>query len=177
MFKYKILIAGFLLFSISAVFAQQKSFYVGIVDVETIAKEIPEAVEADKKIKEIGQKMQDTLLTFQQDFEAQYKQYEKQKAMMPADQQQKQEESLRNMQMQMMQYREEKFGTKGELARISEKMLEPIREKVRKAIEVIAKEEKMNLVLDKGSASILYAEDKLDITYRVLDKLKRGENK
>lgn len=174
----RLVLSAFCLFifaSASSYSQQAKSFYVGIVDVEVIAKEIPEAIEADKKIKDIGQKMQDTMMTFQQDFENQYKQYEKQKSMMSAEQQQKQEEVLRNLQMQILQYREEKFGNKGELARLSEKFLEPIREKVRKAIEVVAKEEKMNIVLDKGSSSILFAEDKLDITYRVLDRIKRGD--
>jgi Skp family chaperone for outer membrane proteins len=30
-------------------------------------------------------------------------------------------------------------------------------------------------VLDKGSSAVLYNQDKLDITYRVIDRIKRGE--
>lgn len=146
---------------------------IAIVDVETIVKELPEAVEADKKLKEIGTKWQDTIITWRKDLEAKFQQYQKQKSMMPADQQQKEEESLQTLNMKIMQYQEEKFGNQGELASLREKFLEPIRNKVRTAIESVAKDEKFNMVLDKGSSVVLYSEPKYDITYRVLDRIKR----
>lgn len=149
----------------------------GVVDVETIVKEMPEAQEADKKLKEIGQKFQDTLLTLRKDLETKVQQYQKQKAMMPQDQQQKEEELLQSMNMQYMQYQEEKFGNSGSLAVLREKYLEPIRTKVKNSIEEVAKEEKISLVLDKASAAVLYSETKFDLTFRVLDKIKRGASK
>jgi outer membrane protein len=170
---FGLLFIGAILSSSVEVYSQ-KSFYIGIVDVESIVKEIPEALQADKKIKEIGQKYQDSLMAMQSDFEAKLKQYDKQKSMMPSDQQQKQEETLKAQQMMLLQFRDEKFGQKGELAQMSEKALAPILEKVNKAIEEVAKEEKMNLVLDKGNSAVRYAEDKLDITYKVMDRIKRG---
>ena len=50
--------------------------------------------------------------------------------------------------------------------------------KVYKAIQEVAKEENMKFVLDKtGDAVVLYADPAYDITYKVLDKLKRGTTK
>ncbi len=146
----------------------------GVVDVETIVKEMPEAADADAKLKEIGKQWQDTLMQLRKDMEAKYQQYQKQKAMMQAAQQQKEEEALQAMQMQAMQFQEEKFGNTGELSQMREKYLEPIRAKVKKAIEATAKEEDISLVLDKVGSIVLYSEDKNDITYKVLDKIKRG---
>lgn len=147
---------------------------IGIVDTETIIKEMPEAKKADNDLKTLGQKYQDTLLTMQNELQERLQQYQKQKGMMPADKQQAEEEALQALQMQMYQYNDEKFGNAGELTILREKYLEPIRQKIRVAIDNVAKTEKINLVLDKTSPSLLYAEDKFDITFRVLDEIKRG---
>ena len=45
-----------------------------------------------------------------------------------------------------------------------------------KGIQEVAKEEGMNFVFDKaGDVLLLYADAQYDITYKVLDKLKRGK--
>jgi len=147
----------------------------GVVDIETILKEMPEAIEADKKLKEIGTNWQDTLINMKKDFDDRIQKYQKQKSLMNTEQQSKEEESLQNFQMQMMQYQDQKFGTNGELNQMREKFLEPIRVKVRNAIQKVAKEEKFSLVLDKGNPAVLYFEDKFDLTYKVLDVIKRGQ--
>jgi Skp family chaperone for outer membrane proteins len=153
----------------------QKGIKIGIVDVQAVAKEIPESIEAENILLDLSKKFQDTLLLMQKDLEQKFAQYQKQKTMMTADQQKKEEEALQAQNMQLMRYKEEKFGQVGDLAKNREKLLEPIRKKVRDAIEKVAKKEKMNMVVDKGSAFLLYAEDKLDITYSVLDAIKRGK--
>ncbi|HAW08482.1 MAG: OmpH family outer membrane protein [Chloroherpetonaceae bacterium] len=160
-------------------FSQQSSsspLKVGIVDIEIILKEMPEAVDADKKLKEIGTKWQDTLLAMKKDLDDKLQQYQKRKSVMTIDQQQKEEESLQNLNMQLMQYQEQKFGQTGELSATREQFLTPIREKIRQAIQKVAKEEKINLVLDKTSQAVLYYDDKFDLTYKVLDVIKRGDN-
>ncbi|MFN3270624.1 MAG: OmpH family outer membrane protein, partial [Candidatus Kapaibacteriota bacterium] len=95
--------------------------------------------------------------------------YLKQKSMMPADQQQKQEQALQEEQLKMQQYYNEKMN---EIQNKREEFLEPIRNKVKSAIQAVAKEENLQVVFDKGS--LLYTEDKYDITFKVLDKIKRG---
>jgi len=150
-----------------------KNIMIGLVDVETIVKAIPEATEADKRLKELSKKYQDTLQLFQQDFETRISTYDKQRQMMPADQQKKEEESLKAFQMQILSYKEQKFGQSGELVKLQSEYLEPIRKKVKDAIESVAKEEKMNFVFDKSSSVLLYGDEVYDITYRVLDRIKR----
>ncbi len=164
-------------FNLSALFAQQTApLKIGIVDIEVILKEMPEAVDADKKLKEIGLKWQDSLLTMKKDFDDKVANYQKQKSLKTADQQQKEEESLQALQMQLMQYQEAKFGQQGELNTLREKYLEPIRTKVRAAIQNVSKAEKISLVLDKTSTALLYFDEKFDLTYKVLDTIKRGNN-
>ncbi len=152
---------------------QAQAVKAGVVDVITILKEMPDAKKVDKELQEIGMKWQDTLVGMQKELESKFEQYKKQKTMMPADQQAKTEAELQALNQALMQYNQEKFGQTGEMAQVREQMLEPIREKVSKAIEKVAKEEKLNLVVEKTSM-ILYSDDSLDITFKVLDVIKRG---
>jgi outer membrane protein len=164
--------------SITTGYAQKSdkgAISIGVVDVETIVKELPEAIAADKLLKDLGQKYRDTLMLFQKEYNDKYEQFDKQKAMMAADQIKKEGENLRAIEVKFQKFQEEKFGVQGELAVRREEFLKPIREKVRTAIEAVAKDEKLNFVFDKGSSALLYSEGKSDITYRVLDKIKRGE--
>lgn len=153
---------------------KEKPLKIGVVDVEMIVKELPEAVEADKKLQELAQVFRDSLLSIEKKFGARMEQYNKQKTMMTADQQKKEEEALQQIQIEYQRYQQDKLGAQGELAQTREKLLAPIREKVRSAIKSVAGKEDMNFVLDKASPVLLFAEDKFDITFSVLDLIKRG---
>lgn len=159
------------LFTTNISFAQAGA-KMGVVEVEAVLKELPEAIEADKQIKDKGQKWQDTLMGMQQDLQTKLEQYQKQKSMMPQDKQQKEEESLQAQNTMLLQYREEKFGQQGEINRLREELLDPIRVKIKAAIESVAKEEKILLVVDKMAS--IYADESIDITFRVIDRIKRG---
>ncbi len=160
-------------FAFTTTASNAQSLKVGVVDVITILKEMPAAKKVDKELQAIGLKWQDTLMAMQKDLEARLEQYKKQKSMMPADQQAKTENELQAMNQSLMQYNQEKFGQQGEMALVRDQKLEPIRETVKKAIEKVSKDEKLNLVLEKTS-NILYFDDAMDITYKVLDVIKRG---
>ncbi|MBK6290270.1 MAG: OmpH family outer membrane protein [Ignavibacteria bacterium] len=153
-----------------------QTFKIGVVNAEVILKELPEALAASKTIEETGLKVRDTLQMMQKEFESRIENYRKQEAMMTADGKRKEEESLNALRTRFLQYQEEKLGNTGEIARMRESLLQPIRVKVNDAIAAVAKEEKINLVLDKVAGLVLYHEDKADITYKVLDKMKRGNN-
>lgn len=162
------------LFVLCNISTNAQNLKIGIVDVAVVVESMPEAAQGEKYIKEISTKYQDTLLSMQKNLEEKLAQYRKQQTMMPKDQQQKTEEELQGQNQQLMMYQQSKFGQTGELAKIRENVLTPLREKVVSAIKEVAKAEKMNFVFDKTNASVLYAEDKFDITYSVIDKIKRG---
>lgn len=162
---------------VNTAMAQKGPLKIGLVDVEIILKELPEAIKADKEFTQLSKSYQDTIMKMQKDLEEKIANYQKQKAMMPADQQKKTEEELQAQQMNFMQYRDETFGQTGTLYQKRENYLQPIREKIRLAIEKVAKDEAISLVLEKNNPTILYAEEKFEITYRVLDEIKRGSGK
>lgn len=166
-------ILTFLFLSYAKLFSQKTTipsgFNFGVVDVNLIVDQLPEAKEADAKLKEMQKNLQDTIIKMQDALQKKVDTYLKQKSMMPADQQQKQEQALQEEQQKMQQYYNEKLN---EIQNKREEFLEPIRNKVKSAIQAVAKEENLVLVFDKGN--LLFSEEKFDITFKVLDKIKRG---
>jgi len=153
----------------------QQTIKIGVVDLATVVKELPDAKKADEDLKVLSQKFKDTLMNMQKSLEDRYKTYEKGKAMMPEDARKKEEEGLMGMDQQVKVYYESKFGQMGDLMKKQESLLEPIRNKVKKAIEKVAQDEKISIVLDKNQPALLYSEEKFDITFRVLDQIKRNQ--
>ena len=158
-------------FSVSSYAQKEKNYPIGIVDVATIATQLPESLEADKKLKDLQKGVTDSLQKMQDSFQKRVDAYLKQKSMMPADKQQQQEEAFRAEEQQILGYREQRLN---DLNVKREEFLEPIRKKIKISIEDVAKSENLKLVLDKSSSVVLYYEDKMDITFLVLDKIKRG---
>jgi Skp family chaperone for outer membrane proteins len=158
--------------SVSPLFAQGKaSLAVGIVDVNAIVKEMPEATAADKQYADKLKLYQDTITQKRTDLETKLQNYQKQKAMMAADKQAAEEDKL-NQEMQALQaYSKEK---EDEMSRLREQLLSPIREKVVQVIQTVAEEEKMQLILSKDAATVPYFDPKLEITFKVIDRIKRG---
>lgn len=161
-------------FGMSSLALAQGGQKIGYVDTEVILKQLPEAQDADKKLKEIAVRFQDTLSRMQKDFSERIEQYKKQESLMTADAKRKEEDALKANQQALMQYQEEKFGNTGEIRRLQESFINPIRDRVLLTIKEVAKDEKMNFVLDKVNPALLYADEKFDLTFKVLDKIRRG---
>lgn len=143
----------------------------GIVDVQTVIMQMPEAQSADQMLKDITSKYQDTIAKMRKDLEDKLEQYKKQKAMMPQDQQQKAEEGLQTQNNMLVKYSQEK---ENDVYKLRGELLEPLRSKVMKAIQEVAKSESMSFVFEKSGQAIVYSEEKFDITFLVIDKIKRG---
>jgi outer membrane protein len=149
------------------------SVRIGVVDSQKIVAQLPEAKEAQDKLQEAGKKYRDTIETIQKDYIQALESYDKQKGMMSAEAKTKEEDRLKSIQERYQRYREEKFGNQGELAAMQEELLAPIRKRVQAAIKEVAKGEKLSAVME--TPAFVYFDEELDITFRVLDKLKRNK--
>ena len=157
-------------------FANAQSVKVGVANLQMVVEQLPDAKKIDTEIKALATSYQDSLLKMQGDLEAKFKNYQKQKSMMTQDQQLATEQELQALNQQVMQFQQMKFGQQGELAMKRLELLQPLRNKIKEAIDKVAAAEKLTLVMDSSTETVLFADDKLDITFKVLDMLKRGSN-
>ena len=67
----------------------------------------------------------------------------------------------------MVDYRQKKFGTNGELFQKQNEMMKPIQEKILKAIKDVSTQLEYDYVLDRSSSTLLmYSNEKHDITQK-----------
>jgi len=162
--------------------AQTTPLKLGWVDSQIILAQLPEAIKAKSDLEGLVAKWRKDLDSMQTDY--QKAQADMQKEMDAL----KTEDAKRNYAAQAQRKLDEK-GQKyttfnqakfsqpnGELYQKQEQFLGPVKEKIYKAIEEISKDLGMQFVFDKALEGILIKADaEFDITYKVLDFLKRGK--
>ena len=156
-------------------FAQTQK--IGYVNSAKIFQELPAAQEAQRKIDALGKPIQDSLETMQKELQARYEEYQKREALLTETAKKTEQQKLVEFQRKAEEYRVSKLGNDGELAHETEKLLTPLRERIKNAIATIAKEEKYSFVFDKTETIqiLLYGDPTHDITFKVIDRLKRGK--
>ena len=118
--------------------------------------------------------IQDTLQMLKQQITDKIDEYRKKSALMTEQAKATAQQELQDMQARAQEYAS---GKDQELARQRDVIFSPVREKILKAIDLIAKREKYSFVLDQNENVniVLFADPKNDLTNRVLDNLKRGQ--
>lgn len=156
-----------------AAFAQQK---IGYVNSTKIFQELPAAQDAQRRIDALGKPIQDSLEAMQRELQVRYEDYQKREALLNDAAKKAEQQRLIEMERRMNEYRVQKLGNDGDLARETEKLLAPLRDKIRNAINAVAKEEKYSFIFDKTEAIqiLLYGDPAHDVTFKVIDRLKRG---
>ncbi len=174
--KYLLALAALLLSS-NFIFAQQTSVKLGYVDSQVILTQLPEAIKAQGDLEAITNKWTAQADSMTKDLQDQYADYQKQSGTMKEDKKKQTEATIVAKQQEIEAFKRQKFAQgQGDIYKENEKIFAPIKEKIYKAISEVAKKEGMQFVFDKtGDVILLYADSSFDITYQVLDSLKRGK--
>lgn len=165
-----------LLFSAVTIFAQNPQ-KIGYVDSQIILTQLPEAIKAQSDLDALTSVWSNQVDSMKLALQQQYADVQKQLATMTDDQKQIKQKELIEKEQQIYAYQNQKFGQpNGEIYQKQETIFEPVKKKIYAAIEIVAKEEGMQFVFDKsGDILLLYADAAFDITFKVLDSLKRGK--
>lgn len=145
---------------------------IGVVNSETIIEQMPEFKTIDAQVKALQKAYQDTVQMAKSNFDQQVQQFQQQQGVMDATAKSKEEERLLGLQQQILGYNEAHLGAQGTVARKQAELVAPVRERVIAAIKAVAQQEKLDAVMEQGG--FLYVDTKLDITFKVLDYLRRG---
>ncbi|MEW6004796.1 MAG: OmpH family outer membrane protein [Stygiobacter sp.] len=178
----KLIAISFILFTAN-MFAQQTnqpvSIKIGYVDSEVILAQFPEAIKAKSDLEGMVAKWRKDLDSMQTELQKDYATYQKvsQDAKAKQDDLQKLQKNIVEKEQRAQQFQQSKFAQpNGEYFIKQDQLMKPIKEKIFKAIDEISKEENMQFVFDKaGDVVLLKADPQFDITFKVLDLLKRGK--
>jgi outer membrane protein len=157
---------------VAAAFSFAQTQKLAYVDSETILKELKEAQDARKDVDNAVKEWTDELEKMGKDLEQNLQEYQKKESLFNP---QKKEEEQKKLGEQQQKIRELQSKRQQDAAQLRDKKFAPIRERVLKSIEAVAKEGGFTFVFDKLNETILlYADVKYDLTYLVIDRLKRG---
>jgi len=150
---------------------------IGYVDSEVILAQYPEAIKAKSDLEGMVSKWRKDLDSMKADIQKISEDYQKQAKTMKPEDVQKAEAKYSERVQKAQSYQEQKFNQpNGEYFVKQEQLMKPVKEKIFKAIDEVSKEENMQFVFDKaGEVILLKADPQFDITYKVLDLLKRGK--
>ena len=146
---------------------------IGYVDSKTIMDKLPDAQDAKQKLDQLIKEWKTDLDKLKQERKAKMEDYDKRKLIMTEQTRKQLEGQIKDLDKQINDYREKKFGTNGELFQKQDELMKPVQNKVFNAIQEVAKEKDLDFVFDRsGDIMLLYAKDKYDITQDVMEKLK-----
>lgn len=148
---------------------------IAFVNSDKVLQELPEYIQVKKDLEVTVKEWQDELEKMSKEFQEALDDYNKKEALLDTKAKADKQKSLQDLQQKARDYQYQKFDQReGEVVKLREKKFGPIQEKVMKVIEKVAKQGKYNYVFDKleSATNILYADPKLDITYKVIDELK-----
>ena len=150
---------------------------IGYVNSAKVLLEFPEAQDAQKRLDGLAKQWQSELERRSKELEQKYEEFQKKESMLSEQAKRSQREELVSLEQRGVQFRQEKFGQDGELARLTDSLLSPIKKKVMKVIEQVAKAEKVQFIFDRNDniLVLLYGDPKFDYTHEVIDWLKRGK--
>lgn len=178
-----------IVFSITAILitdtinAQPK---IGYVDSETILKQLPEAQKVQTELEGLQKLYLDTVQAKEtsikakaESFKTRYEDAQKQVesgAIKSESEMKALQDEITDLQKELQMEGEGletyKQVVQNSLLQKQAELFKPVKEKITKTIEDVAKSMKINFVFDKADGTLLYGDKEFDITFKVLDKLK-----
>ncbi|MGV3703891.1 MAG: OmpH family outer membrane protein [Arcticibacter sp.] len=165
--KVYLVLALFCLVSGSA-FAQRFAY----VDSEYILDHIPEYVAAEKQLEATSKQWQQQVDARLAEVEKMYKAYQGDLALLTPEVRRERENAIVEKEKAAKEFQRVKFGFEGDLYKQRIKLIQPVQERVARAIEAVAESNQLDMILDKNSEVILlYASPRLDKSDEVITRL------
>ena len=142
------------------------------VDSEYILSNIPEYSDAQSQLESLSTKWQGEVKAIYDKVEEMYNKYKTEMLLLSEEQKQAREQAIINKEQEAKNLQMQYFGSEGQLYQKRTELIQPIQEKIYTAMQEIAQSKNYAFVLDLASGtSVLYANDRNDISDDVLDQL------
>jgi outer membrane protein len=157
-----VLLAAALL--LTPLYAAHADFKVGIVDGMDVVSKSAEGKRVQDSIKRKSEELGRPFATKRQDLQKQVEEFQKQASVMKEDARKRKAEELEK---KTQEFERQGGDAQKQLQQFQEQQLAPLFQKLESAVKSVATEQKLDMVLDKRNAGLLYMDPKLDITEKV----------
>ena len=159
----------FALFLLSWGAAEAQKF--ALVDMEYILKKDPSYEVMNRQLEDLSKKWQSEVTTLENKAQAAYKSYQGEVAFLSAEQKTAREEAIVSVEKQAYELKRKYFGPEGELFKKREALMKPIQDRVWAAMKELARAQGYQLIIDRTSSKIVYADPALDVSETLVAKL------
>ena len=160
------------LFFIAGLASADAQVRLGTVNTETIVGAMPQFKQVEERVSALQQSYLDTLQALNKQYQQNLATYQQAAATMAQTDKASTEQQLIQLQQQLQQYQESRLGQTGYLMQYQQSLLAPVRQLVIDAIKAVAKAQNLTGVMEE--TSMIYVDPNLDITYKVLEYIKKN---
>ncbi|AXT60601.1 OmpH family outer membrane protein [Aquimarina sp. AD10] len=145
--------------------AQSKT---GTIDTEFILSKMPELTKVQEDLKGYNKKLEDQLKVKVEEYQAKVKEYQENVATFTEPMKKTKQEGIIKLEDDIAKFRQ----NASQLVQLEQnKLLQPLYQKIGKALEEIAKAEKYTQVFTISSSGLAYVDPNFDLTKKVTTKL------
>jgi outer membrane protein len=152
---------------LTPLWAAHAEFKVGIVDGMDVVSKSADGKRIQDSIKRKSEELGKPIGQRQKDLAKEVQDFEKQGSVMKEDAKKRKAEEL---QKKMQDFQKQGADAEKQLQQFQEKELAPLFQKLEGAVKAVAQQDKLDMVLDKRNAGLLFMDPKLDITDKVRSK-------
>ncbi|MGB5892851.1 MAG: OmpH family outer membrane protein [Ignavibacteriaceae bacterium] len=145
---------------------------IGYIDSDTIMDNLPDVQDARKELDAMIRDWQTELRNLEAEFTKKKNDFDKRNLVMTDQTRSEAEKELADLERNISDFRDKKFGPNGELFQKQDELMKPLQNKIFNVIQEIAAEEDLDFVFDRsGDIIFLYAKSDYDLTAKVLEQL------
>lgn len=168
--KHIYLILLGLLLPLTAMNAQSNG--VGYLNTQTILSQIPDYVSAQQSLEKLNAQYKTAIEAESAKVDQAYKSYQSDRAGLSEAQKKARENEIITMERAVKELQKTYFGEDGVMAKQTAQLMNPIKERVDKAIERVAAEKKLILIIDVSSLQgVVYRNAEYDLSDEVVKYL------
>ena len=143
-----------------------------VVDTKYILDKLPEYKEAQKKLDVFSEQWQKEIDSKQGALDKMYKDFEAEQVMLSPELKKKREDELFVREKEVRDLQRKRFGFEGDLFKKRQELIKPIQDKVYNAIQKLAVNRQLDIILDKSEGiTVIFADPKLDRSEDILKEL------
>jgi outer membrane protein len=154
-----------------AAFVSAADLKIGFIDSERIFAGYRGTNEAQTEFNSDIQQWTTELEQRRQDLERITEEYQSQSLILSEAKRREREEDIQRRRSELDAFVQEIWGPSGQVAQRNEQLTRPIVEKIREVLNEIGTAEGFSIIFDATDGNVVYADDALDLTDRVLARL------
>ncbi len=161
------ILSAFTIFS-SILFSQKIAY----VSSEYILDKIPEYKSATEQINQLSLKWNEEIEKIYNEVELMYKDYQTKQFLMTKEERIEKEQKILKLEQEAKNLEQKRYGNDGDLFTKRNELVQPIQDKILKAINNFSEENRYDIILDKdGDLILLYTNKRIDVSDEILKKI------